>query len=130
MNGENGVWFWFNGCTSIFRITILEERLFEDAWVGNIKLAILYPRLYSLSLDQGKKVGEVGVWEDLGWHWRLRWRRVRFVWESAQEEELLKFISRGALIREEEDTQLWGRDSTGVFSVKSAYECLDVLGTD
>jgi len=23
-------------------------------------------------------VGEVGVWEDSGWKWRLRWRRARF----------------------------------------------------
>jgi len=42
-------------------------RFWEDVWLQNSSLKSLYPRLYSLSLDQGKTVGEVGRWEDGRW---------------------------------------------------------------
>jgi len=67
-------------------------RFWEDAWVENYKLKTLFPRLYSVSLDQSKVVGEVGSWEDVGWSWRLSWRRSRFAWESVMEEDLLNLI--------------------------------------
>ena len=69
-------------------------------------------------------MGEVGVWEDIVWYWMLRWGRVRFDWESVQEEEMSRFISKGVLNREESDLQLWGGDTIGELSVKSAYMCL------
>lgn len=39
-------------------------KFWEDVWVGNNMLMSLYPRLHSISLDQGLMVGEVGEWED------------------------------------------------------------------
>jgi len=66
-------------------------------------------------------VGEVGMWEESEWHWRLRWRRIGFVWESLQEDEMFKTISVVNLNREEKDLQVWDGDASGVFSVKSAY---------
>jgi len=69
-------------------------------------------------------VREVGGWEESVWHWRLRWRRVRYDWESEQEQEVLSYISRGALDREESDLLVWGKDVSGEFSVKSVYVCL------
>ena len=56
-------------------------RFWEDVWAGNSNLKTLYPRLFSLSLNQGQKVEEVGVWDDLVWRWSLTWRRSRFEWE-------------------------------------------------
>jgi len=53
-------------------------KFWEDAWLGRNKLINLYPRLFSLSLDQGRTMGEVGVWEWSVWYWRLRWKRERF----------------------------------------------------
>jgi len=38
-------------------------------WVGNSKLKTLFPRLFSLSLNQGHKVEEVGGWEGSVWVW-------------------------------------------------------------
>jgi len=78
--------------------------------------------MYSISLDLDQKVGEVGVWEVSEWQWRLKWRHARFVWESAQEEELLRYISKVKLNREVKDEQVWGSEEP--FTVKSAYECL------
>ena len=42
-------------------------RLWEDPWVDNNNLKDLYPRLYSLSLNQGMTVGETGFWDECGW---------------------------------------------------------------
>jgi len=53
----------------------------------------LYPRMYSMSLDQGKTVGEVGVWDDSGWTWQLRWRRTRFEWKALSKEDLFRKLS-------------------------------------
>ena len=53
-------------------------RFWEVVWVGNSNLKTLFPGLYSLSLNQGQKVEEVGVWDDLEWRWTLTWRRSRF----------------------------------------------------
>ena len=42
-------------------------KFWEDAWVTNNNLKSLYPRLFSLSMDQGMKVGEVSTQESYGW---------------------------------------------------------------
>ena len=79
-------------------------RFWEDAWVNNNNLKSLYPRLYSLSMDQRMKVGEVGTWEGYGWQWRLNWRKARFKWESSLEEELLMHINRSVMNKESKDS--------------------------
>ena len=99
-------------------------RFWEDVWVGNSTLKTLYPRLYSLSLNQGQKVEEVGACDDLEWRWTLNWRRSRFEWESDLEYELGNHISRVRVRKDVEDTLLWRSSADGVFSVRAAYECL------
>ena len=101
-------------------------RLWEDAWVENsYKLSLLYPRLYSVSLDQGKTVGEVGrYWGDSKWLWWLSWRRVRFDWESILEGEMFNLINIGNMDKENLDQIVWKGDPTGIFFVKSAYMSL------
>jgi len=42
-----------------------KARFWEDTWVGHVKLKTLFSRLFSISLDQGKKVGDVGGWQEL-----------------------------------------------------------------
>jgi len=53
-------------------------RFWEDPWTNDNNLKELFPRLFSLSLNQGMTVGEIGYWDDHGWHWHLNWRRERF----------------------------------------------------
>ena len=99
-------------------------RFWEDVWVGCSNLKSLFPRLFSLSLIQGQKVEEVGVWDDIEWRWTLSWRRSRFEWESLLVNELVSHISRANVRKDVEDTLVWKSDESGVFSVSSAYECL------
>ena len=99
-------------------------RFWEDMWVGNSKLKTLFPRLFSLSLNQGHKVEEVGGWEGSVWRWTLSWRRGRFEWETLMESELGDLISRVTVMKNEKDTLVWSSEATRCFTVSFAYECL------
>jgi len=46
-----------------------KARFWEDVWVGRTNFKSLFPRLYSLSINQGQKVHEVGAWFDSEWRW-------------------------------------------------------------
>jgi len=96
-------------------------RFWEDTWVENKRLKTLFPRLFSVSLDQRKTMVEVGSWEDSDWNWWLRWRRARFSWKSVMEGDLLNLITGKTLSKEAKDTLVWSGDQNGAFSVKSAY---------
>jgi len=78
-------------------------KLWEDVWLQSSSLKSMFPRLYSLSLDQGKTVGEVGTWEEGRWRFQPAWRRERFVWESKMEEELFSILDIGILCQEIQD---------------------------
>ena len=43
-----------------------KTRFWEDKWLGRDKFMSLFPRLYSLSMDQGMVVGEASVLVDSG----------------------------------------------------------------
>ena len=105
-----------------------KARFWEDVWVGNTNLKTLYPRLFSLSLNKGQKVGEVGVWEESVGRWKLRWKRDRFEWEIPFETDLRIHISRVSVIKDENDRQVWKRGESGRFTVRSAYECIEEIG--
>jgi len=76
--------------------------------MGNSNLKTLYPRLFSLSLNQGLKVNEVGEWADAAWRWKLRWRGDRFEWETLLEANFIQHISWASLSREHKDVHTWG----------------------
>jgi len=99
-------------------------KLWEDVWVENSNLKTRFPKLFSLSLNQGHKVEEVSEWEDLEWRWSLRWRRARFEWESVLEAEFVILLSIANLIKDNNDVLVWRKDEAGGFSVNSAYEFL------
>jgi len=88
-------------------------RLWEDLWLGNDCLRSVYPRLFSLSLDQGKRVGEVGVWEENNWRWNLNWRRDMFQWEMDMEADMLSRLSTGVLCKDSFDQLVWNGDQKG-----------------
>ncbi|XP_068474698.1 uncharacterized protein [Phaseolus vulgaris] len=104
-----------------------KARFWEDVWIGNVNLKTLFPRLYSVSLNQGQKVEEVGMWDDARWMWCLRWRRARFEWEIPLEEELGILSTRAIIIKDVKDIQVWSCDESGCYNVSSAYVCLDEI---
>ena len=74
-----------------------KAKFWEDVWIGNSNFKTLYPRLFSLSLNPGLKVNEVGEWVDVAWRWKLRWRRDKFEWETLLEANFIQHISRASL---------------------------------
>ena len=93
-------------------------------WVGNSNLKTLFPRLFSLLLNQGQKVKEVGVWEGSMWRWTLSWRRVRFERETLLESEFGNYIAHVYVIKDVNDVQVWSSGESECYIVRSAYECL------
>jgi len=104
-----------------------KARFWEDVWIENVNLKTLFPRLYFVSLNQGQKVDEVGMWDDARWRWCLRWRRARFEWEIPMEEELGILLTRAIIIKDVKDIQVWSCDESGCYNVSSAYVCLDEI---
>jgi len=73
--GEGDEVSWFHSATG-WKVGSGEKVCFwEDTWAASKPLRETFSRLFSLSLDKGFKVAEVGVWEDTQWNWMLGWRR-------------------------------------------------------
>ena len=103
-----------------------EIRFWEDKWLDNDTLLHKFPRLFSVSLDTGRNLSQVGVWNNNVWSWKLRWRRILFVWESNLVDILMQLLDNKRLTREggfKPDKWLW-RDGSTDFSVKTAYNIL------
>jgi len=114
-----------------------EIRLWEDKWLDNIPLLHKFPRLFSISLDTGYTLSQVGVWNNNIWSWKLRWRRNLFVWESSLVDLLMQLLDNKRLTREggvKPDKWLWRDVDYTDISMKAAYKCLmgekSVVGED
>jgi len=60
MWGEEGTNGWFQEEVGWSIGSGDKARFWKDVWVGNTNLKTLFPRLYSISMNQGQKVEEVG----------------------------------------------------------------------
>lgn len=56
-------------------------KFWEHYWIGERPLKEVFPILYSISLQKGKWICEVGEIKGDSWYWNLRWRKELFVWE-------------------------------------------------
>ena len=95
--------------------------------MDNVSLKHKFPRLFSLSLDTGRTISQVGIWNNNNWLWKLSWRRNLFVWESSLTDLLLQELENKRLTREGESTidkWLWRDTGCMKFSVKVAYNIL------
>jgi hypothetical protein len=92
-------------------------------WVGDAPLAVVFPRLFSLSNHKDLKVSDFWVVEEDSGSWSFSWRQNLFQWEEDRV-LILKNVLLSVSLSSEEDRWKWLPDEEGVFSVKSAYKSL------
>lgn len=73
-------------------------------------------------------VADFGCWRDGLGCWNRNWRRNLFQWEDDQLRDLQLIIQAG-LKGEGCDSWFWKKDSTGCYSVRSAYKWLCLSDT-
>ncbi|XP_015960266.1 uncharacterized protein LOC107484160 [Arachis duranensis] len=56
-------------------------QFWQDNWVQGGPLKGSFPRLFSISNQQGSVIGDCGFWNGLEWVWNFQWRRDLFQWE-------------------------------------------------
>ena len=66
----------------------------------------LFPRLYSISLQERTPISEYGVWDGSNWIWKFECRRQFFQWELDYFMELQGVLNQSQINRERED-QIW-----------------------
>nr|KYP59667.1 Putative ribonuclease H protein At1g65750 family [Cajanus cajan] len=99
-------------------------RFWLDKWVGPTNLAVAFPRLFISSDQQLASIAEIGAFVNGEWVWHLRWRRNRFEWEIPLEQQLLRLINSRIFNSSQCDSWSWVAESSGMFSVKSAYQII------
>jgi len=95
--------------------------------VNNVPLMQKFPTLFSVSLDIGCTLSQVGVWRNNRWSWKMECIRALFVGESSQTEQLLQLLDNKRLLKEGEGTTdkwLWRDIEYKKFSVKATYNFL------
>ncbi|GAU15735.1 hypothetical protein TSUD_235480 [Trifolium subterraneum] len=88
--------------------------------LGGIPLKTQFQRLFQVSTQSTNMMSEMGNWVEGQWVWDLRWRRDLFVWELNLLESFREILDR-AIISTADDSWYWKHDSSGFYSVKSAF---------
>jgi hypothetical protein len=101
----------------------ISTSFWNSKWVGDATLAVVFPRLYSLSNVKDCLVSDILVGGFDLRVWPFSWRRDLFQWE---EERLvvLKELLESVTLSGEVDVWCWSPDEKGEFSIKSAYNLL------
>ena len=90
-----------------------------DMWLDGDCLKNIFPRLFSVTLQQDKFIANMGVWNGVECHWNLEWRRPLFEWEIEQLHDLESLIMGTVDRREVEDAVVWCFRSNNLLSIKS-----------
>nr|KYP36676.1 hypothetical protein KK1_042197 [Cajanus cajan] len=78
-------------------------RFWEDKWIGGLHLLVVFPRLYSFSLDPLSVVADNGTWEGSTWVWQVNWRKEPFVHEGRSVNTLLDMLQGLQVISSRQD---------------------------
>ncbi|XP_016203224.1 uncharacterized protein LOC107643973 [Arachis ipaensis] len=96
----------------------------EDNWLHGGPLKLAFPRLYSISNQQGAMIGDCGFWNGLDWIWNFQWRRELFQWEMDLLGQFHERLRPVKLAADAEDKLVWKFESKEVFSTRSVVQIL------
>ena len=103
-----------------------KARFWEDGWMADgIPLMVKYPRLHLNSNQKNQCIQQLGSSSGGTWEWRLQWRRLLFEAEIPMGVAFLEEIQDLNINEQQQDRWVWLNDSTGVYTVSSAYQLLD-----
>ncbi|XP_039060736.1 uncharacterized protein LOC120204786 [Hibiscus syriacus] len=107
-------------------------RFWQDNWVLDYPLLLIFPRLFSISINKTGKLFEFGEYSSFGWIWDVQFRRNLNDWEIEQWANLMTIISAFALNLDNSDGMIWKGSGDGLFTVKSAVNLCSSgsLGSD
>ncbi|KAE8682317.1 Polynucleotide adenylyltransferase family protein isoform 4 [Hibiscus syriacus] len=94
----------------------------NDAWLGEVPLKDLFPRLYTLSMNKEGKVVEFRESNAAGWVWDIQFRRNLVDWEVDQWLHLISLLNNSSLSHDEEDCWIWLGNGEGCFSTNSCIK--------
>lgn len=100
-----------------------DTSFWEDVWVGEVPLKLVFPRLYDYCRDKSCAVGD--CWKDE--KWTMEFRRTLSIEEANQWEELVNKI-RDIEITEEADTMVWALEKSGQYTTRSMYRMMTHRG--
>ncbi|GMP72459.1 hypothetical protein CsSME_00030493 [Camellia sinensis var. sinensis] len=115
------------------KITIGDGRLISfwlDQWVGGDCLKNLFPRLYSVSMQQGVSVAVIKSTSNGSGGWDLSFRRALFQWEVEELRKMKELLQTAPELRYGVvDGLSWAADRSGIFTVSSAYKWSELTTT-
>jgi hypothetical protein len=95
----------------------------SSKWIGATPLALVFPRLYSLSNQKEKVVSDFIVSQDGRRSWNFLWRRNLFIWEEDLVNNLVNILD-SLVLSSEDDCWSWLPDPNKGFSVNSSFKLL------
>ncbi|XP_016206964.1 uncharacterized protein LOC107647403 [Arachis ipaensis] len=91
----------------------------EDVWLQGGSLKLRFPRLFSISNQQGSVIGDCGFWDGLEWVWNFQWRRGLYQWELELLNRLHEALRPINLASDKQDRLVWKYGKEGIFSTNS-----------
>ncbi|XP_025692692.1 uncharacterized protein [Arachis hypogaea] len=88
-----------------------KTRFWEDNWVQGGPLKERFPRLFSISEQQGAVIGDCRFWDGMEWIWNFKWRRDLFQWELKLVHQLHERLGPVKLSSQSEDNVVWKFDN-------------------
>ncbi|KAE8667710.1 NUP155 protein [Hibiscus syriacus] len=93
-----------------------------DLWALDYRLMLIFPRLFSISINKTGKLVDFGEYSSTGWSWEVQFRRNLNDWEIEQWANLMAVISSFTLSMDSSDGMIWKGTGDGLFTVKSAVK--------
>ncbi|XP_039053775.1 uncharacterized protein LOC120195910 [Hibiscus syriacus] len=107
-----------------------DVQFWNDVWLGDVPLKLLFPRLYVLSINKSGKVKEFRVNNASGWVWDIQMRRNLADWEVEQWMQLISMLYNTSPFPTEDDCWIWLGNGEGNFTAKSCINAFYERGSE